>query len=97
MSTDGPDGEEPESGIPQAGGIILRMLLGTQLRRLRVGFKARDITDLLSLWDGPPWHSEPTSAGTSSTTWKSRTSLGRGEALTPAASMAFSEQAAKET
>ena len=50
MSTDRPDGEEPYSGIPQAGGIILRMLLGTQLRRLRVGFKARDITDLLSLY-----------------------------------------------
>jgi hypothetical protein len=78
MSTDGSDGEEPDSGIPQAGGIILRMLLGTQLRRLReaagvtperagyeirasrskisrmetghVGFKARDITDLLSLY-----------------------------------------------
>jgi hypothetical protein len=76
MSTEGPDGEEPD--IPQAGGIILRMLLGTQLRRLReaagitperagyeirasrskisrmetghVGFKARDITDLLSLY-----------------------------------------------
>jgi Domain of unknown function (DUF5753)/Helix-turn-helix domain len=78
MSTDGPDGEEPDSGIPQAGGIILRMLLGTQLRRLResagvtperagyeirasrskisrmetghVGFKSRDITDLLTLY-----------------------------------------------
>ena len=78
MSTEGPDGEEPDSGIPQAGGIILRMLLGTQLRRLReaagvtperagyeirasrskisrmetghVGFKARDITDLLTLY-----------------------------------------------
>ena len=78
MSTEGPDGEEPEAGIPQAGGIILRMLLGTQLRRLReaagvtperagyeirasrskisrmetghVGFKARDINDLLSLY-----------------------------------------------
>jgi len=78
MSTEDPDGEEPDSGIPQAGGIILRMLLGTQLRRLRetagvtperagyeirasrskisrmetghVGFKARDITDLLSLY-----------------------------------------------
>ena len=76
MSTEGPDGEEPD--IPQAGGIILRLLLGTQLRRLReaagvtperagyeirasrskisrmetghVGFKARDITDLLSLY-----------------------------------------------
>ncbi len=78
MSIEGPDGEEPDSGIPQAGGIILRMLLGTQLRRLRetagvtpeqagyeirasrskisrmetghVGFKARDITDLLTLY-----------------------------------------------
>ena len=76
MGTEGPDGEEPD--IPQAGGIILRMLLGTQLRRLRetagvtperagyeirasrskisrmetghVGFKARDITDLLTLY-----------------------------------------------
>ena len=78
MSTEGPDGEEPDSGIPQAGAIILRMLLGTQLRRLReaagvtperagyeirasrskisrmetghVGFKARDVSDLLSLY-----------------------------------------------
>jgi len=78
MSTEDADGEEPESSIPQAGGIILRMLLGTQLRRLResagvtperagyeirasrskisrmetghVGFKARDITDLLTLY-----------------------------------------------
>jgi hypothetical protein len=78
MSTEGPDDEEPDPGIPQAGGIILRMLLGTQLRRLResagvtperagyeirasrskisrmetghVGFKARDITDLLTLY-----------------------------------------------
>jgi Domain of unknown function (DUF5753)/Helix-turn-helix domain len=78
MSTEEPDGEEPDPGIPQAGGVILRMLLGTQLRRLRetagvtperagyeirasrskisrmetghVGFKARDITDLLTLY-----------------------------------------------
>jgi hypothetical protein len=80
MSTEVPDGEEPDPGadIPQAGGIILRMLLGTQLRRLRegagvtpdqagyeirasrskisrmetghVGFKTRDITDLLTLY-----------------------------------------------
>ena len=78
MSTEGPDGEEPDSGIPQAGGVILRLLLGTQLRRLReaagvtperagyeirasrskisrmetghVGFKARDLNDLLSLY-----------------------------------------------
>ena len=78
MSTEGPDGEEPDSGIPQAGGVILRLLLGTQLRRLReaagvtperagyeirasrskisrmetghVGFKARDVSDLLSLY-----------------------------------------------
>jgi hypothetical protein len=80
MSTEAPDGEEPDPGadIPQAGGIILRMLLGSQLRRLRegagvtpdqagyeirasrskisrmetghVGFKSRDITDLLTLY-----------------------------------------------
>jgi Domain of unknown function (DUF5753)/Helix-turn-helix domain len=77
-SEGGPDGEEPDSGVPQAGGVILRMLLGTQLRRLReaagvtperagyeirasrskisrmetghVGFKSRDITDLLTLY-----------------------------------------------
>src|ERR1700734_4417056 len=37
MDTEAPDGEEPDTGadVPQAGGIILRMLLGTQLRRLR--------------------------------------------------------------
>src|ERR1700722_223990 len=37
MSTEGPDGEGPDTGadVPQAGGIILRMLLGSQLRRLR--------------------------------------------------------------
>jgi Domain of unknown function (DUF5753)/Helix-turn-helix domain len=80
MDTEAPDGEQPGPGadIPQAGGIILRMLLGTQLRRLReaagvtpdragyeirasrskisrmetghVGFKTRDITDLLTLY-----------------------------------------------
>jgi hypothetical protein len=80
MDTEAPDGEQPDPGadIPQAGGIILRMLLGTQLRRLReaagvtpdragyeirasrskisrmetghVGFKTRDITDLLTLY-----------------------------------------------
>ncbi len=80
MSTEPPDGEEPASGteLPQAGGIILRMLLGAQLRRLReaagvtpdqavyairasrskisrmetghVGFKTRDVTDLLTLY-----------------------------------------------
>ena len=80
MSTEPPDGEGPESGpeLPRAGGIILRMLLGAQLRRLReaagvtperagyeirasrskisrmetghVGFKTRDVTDLLALY-----------------------------------------------
>ena len=80
MSTEVPDGEEPDTGadVPQAGGIILRMLLGTQLRRLReaagvtperagyeirasrskisrmetghVGFKTRDVTDLLTVY-----------------------------------------------
>jgi hypothetical protein len=37
MRAELPDGEEPDTGpgVPQAGGIILRMLLGTQLRRLR--------------------------------------------------------------
>jgi Domain of unknown function (DUF5753)/Helix-turn-helix domain len=80
MDTEAPDGEPPDPGadIPQAGGIILRMLLGTQLRRLReaagvtpdragyeirasrskisrmetghVGFKSRDVTDLLALY-----------------------------------------------
>ena len=80
MSTEPPDGEGPESGseVPRAGGIILRMLLGTQLRKLRetagvtpdragyeirasrskisrmetghVGFKTRDVTDLLTLY-----------------------------------------------
>ena len=80
MNTEPPDGEGPESGpeLPRAGGIILRMLLGAQLRRLReaagvtpdragyeirasrskisrmetghVGFKTRDVTDLLTLY-----------------------------------------------
>ena len=81
MRTEQPDGEEPDPDleVPQAGGIILRMLLGTQLRRLReaadvtperapatrsgrpgqrsagwrpghVGFKTRDVTDLLSIY-----------------------------------------------
>jgi hypothetical protein len=91
MSTDRPDGEEPYSGIPQAGGIILRMLLGTQLRRLRVGFKARDITDLLSL------HGRPAMAQRAVEHYLVVADQLRGEALTPAASKAFSEQAAKET
>jgi hypothetical protein len=80
MDTEPPDGEERDgdADFPRAGGIILRMLLGTQLRRLRetagvtpeaagyeirasrskisrmetghVGFKSRDINDLLTLY-----------------------------------------------
>ena len=80
MSTDVPGGEQPDPGPddPSVGGVILRMLLGTQLRRLReaadvtpeqagyairasrskisrmetgqVGFKTRDVTDLLALY-----------------------------------------------
>ena len=80
MKTEVPGGEQPDPGMddPSAGGVILRMLLGAQLRRLReaadvtpeqagyqirasrskisrmetgqVGFKTRDITDLLALY-----------------------------------------------
>jgi Domain of unknown function (DUF5753)/Helix-turn-helix domain len=80
MRTEQPDGDEPDPGsaVPQAGGIIVRMLLGTELRRLReaagvtpeqagyeirasrskisrmetghVGFKTRDVTDLLTVY-----------------------------------------------
>ena len=80
MNTGVPGGEQPDPGTDDtsAGGVILRMLLGAQLRRLReaadvtpeqagyqirasrskisrmetgqVGFKTRDITDLLALY-----------------------------------------------
>jgi hypothetical protein len=80
MNTEVPGGEQPEPGTGDAsvGGVIRRMLLGAQLRRLReganvtpeqagyeirasrskisrmetgqVGFKTRDITDLLTLY-----------------------------------------------
>ena len=80
MNTEVPGGEQPDSGMDDlsAGGIVLRMLLGTQLRRLReaagvtpesaayqirasrskisrmetggVGFKMRDIEDLLTFY-----------------------------------------------
>jgi hypothetical protein len=80
MSTEVPGGGQPDPGTgdTSAGGVILRMLLGAQLRRLReaadvtpeqagyeirasrskisrmetghVGFKTRDITDLLTLY-----------------------------------------------
>jgi transcriptional regulator with XRE-family HTH domain len=80
MSTAGPDGEQLFSGLedPSVDAAVLRMLLGSQLRRLRegagitperagyeirasrskisrlengrVGFKTRDMTDLLTLY-----------------------------------------------
>src|ERR1700722_8291870 len=80
MSTEVPGGGQPDLGEDDtsAGGVILRMLLGAQLRRLReaadvtpeqagyeirasrskisrmetgqVGFKTRDVTDLLALY-----------------------------------------------
>jgi hypothetical protein len=80
MSTEVPGGEQPDSGLddPSLDGFVLRMLLGSQLRRLReaaevtpekagyeirasrskisrmetgrVGFKARDVADLLTLY-----------------------------------------------
>jgi len=80
MNTGGPGGKQPDPGMedPQVDGFVLRMLLGSQLRRLReaanvtpeqaayeirasrskisrmetgrVGFKARDVTDLLTLY-----------------------------------------------
>jgi Domain of unknown function (DUF5753)/Helix-turn-helix domain len=80
VNTEVPDGGQPDPGLEDqsAGGFVLRMLLGSQLRRLRedagvtpdragyeirasrskisrmetgrVGFKARDITDLLTLY-----------------------------------------------
>jgi hypothetical protein len=86
MNTEVPGGEQPDPGTddPPADGFVLRMLLGSQLRRLResadiapdragyeirasrskisrmetgrVGFKTRDVEDLLTLYgvtDGP--------------------------------------------
>jgi hypothetical protein len=80
MDTEAPGGEQPDPGTdePSAGGIVLRMLLGAQLRRFReaaditperagyeirgsrskisrmetghVGFKTRDVGDLLTLY-----------------------------------------------
>ena len=80
MNTEGPGGEQLDPGLDNkpVGGVILRMLLGAQLRRLReaagitpdqagyeirasrskisrmetgqVGFKMRDVTDLLTLY-----------------------------------------------
>jgi transcriptional regulator with XRE-family HTH domain len=78
MSTDGPSSREPVTAEPRAGPGVLRLLLGTQLRRLReaagitpeqagyeirasrskisrmehgrVGFKQRDVADLLTLY-----------------------------------------------
>jgi len=80
MNTGGPGGMQPDPGMDdtQVDGFVLRMLLGSQLRRLReaasvtpeqagyeirasrskisrletgrVGFKARDVTDLLTLY-----------------------------------------------
>jgi hypothetical protein len=80
MNTEVPGGEQPDSGMddPSLDGFVLRMLLGSQLRRLReaasitpeqagyeirasrskisrmetgrVGFKARDVADLLVLY-----------------------------------------------
>jgi transcriptional regulator with XRE-family HTH domain len=80
MNTGGPGGEQPRPGMEdtQVDGFVLRMLLGSQLRRLReaanitperagyeirasrskisrletgrVGFKVRDVTDLLALY-----------------------------------------------
>jgi transcriptional regulator with XRE-family HTH domain len=78
MSTDGPSSREPVTPEPRAGPGVLRLLLGTQLRRLReaagitpeqagyeirasrskisrmehgrVGFKQRDVADLLTLY-----------------------------------------------
>ena len=80
MDTGGPGGMQPDPAIDdvQVDGFVLRMLLGSQLRRLReaadvtpeqagyeirasrskisrmetgrVGFKARDVTDLLTLY-----------------------------------------------
>jgi hypothetical protein len=80
MDTEGPGGGQPDPGAddPPGGGFVLRMLLGSQLRRLReeagiapdragweirasrskisrmetgrVGFKARDVEDLLTLY-----------------------------------------------
>ena len=80
MKAGGPGAGQPDPGMddPQVDGFVLRMLLGSQLRRLReaadvtperagyeirasrskisrmetgrVGFKARDVTDLLTLY-----------------------------------------------
>src|ERR1700722_10642612 len=81
MNTEVPGGEQPDPGMdedPSVDGFVLRMLLGSQLRRLRedaditpdqagyairasrskisrmetgrVGFKTRDVTDLLTLY-----------------------------------------------
>ena len=80
MNTEVPGGEQPEPGMddPPVDGFVLRMLLGSQLRRLReaadvtsdqagyeirasrskisrmetgrVGFKTRDVSDLLTLY-----------------------------------------------
>jgi transcriptional regulator with XRE-family HTH domain len=80
MNTEVPGGEQPDPGLddPPADGFVLRMLLGSQLRRLReaaditadqagyeirasrskisrmetgrVGFKARDVSDLLTMY-----------------------------------------------
>ena len=43
MNTEVPGGEQPDPGMddPSAGGVILRMLLGAELRRLR---EAADVT-----------------------------------------------------
>src|ERR1700752_3431720 len=80
MNSEMPGGDQPDPGIDDepADGFVLRMLLGSQLRRLReaaeitadqagyeirasrskisrmetgrVGFKTRDVTDLLTMY-----------------------------------------------
>ena len=66
-----------------------------QLRRLRGGFKARDITDLLSLY-GAPAMAQRAGQRRDVEHYPEVADQLRGEALTPAASRGSSEQAAKE-
>ena len=96
MSTEVPGGEQPDPGMddPSLDGFVLRMLLGSQLRRLReaanvtpdqagyeirasrskisrmetgrVGFKPRDVADLLTLYGVTDNKSDP-----GSSTWQS--------------------------
>src|SRR5215831_12520474 len=88
MNTGGPGGKQPDPGIDdaQVDGFVLRMLLGSQLRRLReaagvtpeqagyeirasrskisrletgrVGFKTRDVIDLLTLYGVTDEHAQ---------------------------------------